>query len=104
MAYKRLTRKLTVENLWMYILKMLSEKPMYAYEIKRALKERFGFTVATITVYMVLYKMTREGLVEKVHVDGDSRRQYYRSTERGLNTLREGLRFLERTLENLSLS
>ncbi|KYH36182.1 MAG: PadR family transcriptional regulator [Candidatus Bathyarchaeota archaeon B24] len=103
MAYNRLTRKLTVENLWMYILKMLSEKPMYAYEIKRALKERFGFTVATITVYMVLYKMTREGLVEKVPVEGDSRRQYYKSTKRGLDTLREGLKFLEKTLKTLSL-
>ena len=103
MAYNRLTRKLTVENLWMYILKMLSEKPMYAYEIKKALKERFGFTVATITVYMVLYKMTREGLVEKTPVEGDSRRQYYKSTERGLATLKKGLKFLEKTLKTLSL-
>ena len=32
-AYERLFNKLTKENLWMYVIRLLSEKPMYGKEI-----------------------------------------------------------------------
>lgn len=103
MAYKRLTRKLTVENIWMYILRMLLERPMYAYEIKKTIRDRFNLNVATITVYMVLYKMEGEGLIKKSVSKEGTRRQYYEITPLGLETLKNGLIFLEKTLKNLSL-
>ncbi len=103
LAYKRLVRKLTVENIWMYVLRMLLERPLYAYEIRNILKSRFGFNVATITTYMVLYKMEREGLIKKTTKRESGRRQYYKITPLGLKTLKDGLSLLEKTLKNLTL-
>jgi len=92
MAYNRLVSKLTKENLWMFILSMLNERPMYGYE------------VATITVYVVLYRMSNEGLVKRL-VDKDSRlglrKVFYQATEKGLDTYREGLKFIEQTYKLL---
>ena len=103
MAYKRLARKLTVENIWIYVLRTLLERPLYAYEIRNILKSRFGFNVATITTYMVLYKMEQEGLIKKSAKRESTRRQYYEITPLGLKTLKDGLSLLEKTLKNLTL-
>ncbi len=104
-AYERLTRKLTKENLWLYILRMLSERPMYAYEINKVLKERFGFSTATVTVYVVLYKMLRDGLIRvgaTESVLGRPDRKYYQATESGVESLKKGTNFLRETLKRLS--
>lgn len=103
MAYRRLVRKVTVENIWMYILRMLVERPLYAYEVRKILKSRFDFNVATITIYMVLYKMEQEGLIKKSSKKESVRRQYYEITPLGLKTLKDGLSLLEKTLKNLGL-
>lgn len=105
MAFARLAKKLTVENLWIYILKMLTEKPMYAYEIKKALRHRFGFSPATITVYFVLYRMAQEGLVkrgDRVEVSGRPERRYYEITPKGLEAFHRGKAFIENILRKLS--
>lgn len=104
MAYERLIRKLTKENLWLYILKMLSEKSMYAYEIKKALRERFNITPATVTVYVILHKMKRENLIrveKSMAVFGRPDRIYYEITEKGAKTLNQGRRFLEETIKKV---
>jgi len=104
LAYERLIRKLTKENLWLYILKMLSEKSMYAYEIKKALKERFHITPATVTVYVILHKMRMENLIrvgKSVAVFGRPDRIYYEITEKGIKTLNQGRRFLEETIKKI---
>jgi DNA-binding PadR family transcriptional regulator len=62
LALDRLEKKLTKENLWIYILKLLKDRELYAYELKDKIRARFGFEPAMITVYVVLYKMEREGL------------------------------------------
>jgi len=104
-AYFRLIKKLTKENLWLYILKLLQDRPMYAYEIYKTIHGQFGFTTATITVYVVLYKMQREGLIqiaeEKTAV-GKPKRKYYRITEKGHQEYGKGILFLEETLGKLT--
>ena len=105
LAYDRLVTKLTKENLWLYILKMLTERPMYAYEIGKNLKKKFGFSVATVTVYVVLYKMQFEGLVaveEESPTQGRTDRKYYKMTEKGKELYRKGQNFLEDTIKKLS--
>jgi len=104
-AYTRLVTKITKENLWLYILKMLTDRPMYAYEIGKTLKDAFGFSTAIVTVYVVLYKMAREGLI---HV-GEERaglgrpdRKYYEITEKGRRDLRDGIQFLAETVQKLT--
>ncbi|MHC1627715.1 MAG: PadR family transcriptional regulator [Candidatus Nezhaarchaeales archaeon] len=97
-ALKRLKDKLTKENLWLYIVKELSQKPMYAYQVKVALKEKYSINVATVTVYTVLYRMEREGLITKVMVNED---KLYRPTEKGLEQFEKGLSFLHDVIERL---
>ncbi|MCX8205243.1 MAG: PadR family transcriptional regulator [Candidatus Nezhaarchaeota archaeon] len=103
-AYERLVRKLTVEVLWLYIVKMLLEKPMYGYEIAKELKFKFGFSPARITIYTVLYRMEREGLLQSEYRGGllsTLGRRYYKLTERGVEAFEKAKKFLEGTLRAL---
>ena len=105
MAYDRLVRKLTKENLWIYILRLLQEKDMYAYEIKRILGERFSVNPATVTVYVVLYGMEREHLVKVGRGRSSTERldrKYYSITSKGRETLASGLAFLKETMDKVS--
>jgi len=99
-ALIRLKRKLTIENLWMYIIRVLTETgPLKAYEIKKKLEEKYNIKPAIITVYVVIYKMTREGLLETVNIGGDT---LYKPTEKGLKALGEARRFLDWVRESIS--
>ncbi|BDR91149.1 PadR family transcriptional regulator [Vulcanisaeta souniana] len=69
-ALGRLMTKLTKENLWIYVVKLLMERPMYGYEIAKEIKERFNIDITNVGVYVVLYKMERDGLVETFMSDG----------------------------------
>lgn len=107
MALKRLQKKLTKENLWIYILTLLRDEPLYAYQIKEKIKERFGFEPATITCYAVLYRLEMEGLVESKTEKGASNnivRRYYRLTEKGLRTVEAGKEFLKKVVHILESS
>jgi len=98
MAYERLVKKLTKENLWLYILRLLKDRPMYGYEIVKAIKEKFKFSPATVTVYVVLYRMESEGLIKKVKEEksvGRIGRAYYAPTEKGLEVFEKGKEFIE---------
>jgi len=59
MAYERLVRKLTHENLWIYILTLLKDGPLYGYEVRRMIEERFGFRPGQVTSYIVLYRLEK---------------------------------------------
>jgi DNA-binding PadR family transcriptional regulator len=100
-----LVTKCTTENLWIYVLKLLQDRPMYAYEISKTLTPRFGFTPATVTVYVVLYQMQREGLIQRDatrQVDGKPARKYYRLTATGTDTLQRGVAFLRTVIDQLT--
>lgn len=88
---RRMTKKLTVECLWMYILGLLMVKPMHAYALKDEIKKEFGFTVGRITSYKVLYKLKRRGYVKEIKKKKTSgrgpERKYYAITEKGKNLL-----------------
>lgn len=103
MSVKRLISKLTKENLWIHILAELSKRPMYAYEISKILKEKHKISVVTVTTYVVLYKMSREGLISKIKEVSSKRpgRKYYAITEKGLSNLEEGKRILRELVEKL---
>jgi PadR family transcriptional regulator PadR len=96
-ALKRLKDKLTKENLWLYIVKELAEEPMYAYKVKVVLREKYNINVATVTVYTVLYRMEREGLITKVKGDNTM----YRVTERGLEQLNKAIEFMKGVVRSL---
>ncbi|MCC6013606.1 MAG: PadR family transcriptional regulator [Candidatus Verstraetearchaeota archaeon] len=101
MAFERLKKKITKENLWLYILTLLKNGPVYGYEVRDKIKEKFGFDVAKITTYVVLYKLEREGLVRSMKENEKSQRKYYYITEKGRKTLEEGLKFLKKIINSL---
>ncbi|RLE76934.1 MAG: PadR family transcriptional regulator [Thermoprotei archaeon] len=104
MAYKHLVKKMTIENLWLYILRLLMEKPMYGREIIQALKERFNIKSGSVTTYVVLYRMEREGLIKKIKKKGRKKRNgraYYKPTEKGVETFHKGLEFIKFTYQRL---
>ncbi len=106
MAYKRLRSKITKGNLWLYILKLLWDKTMYAYAINKKIKETFHFTTATVTVYVVLYKMRREGLIRMTgekQVQSKRIRKYYEITEKGRENFLKGVELLNNTIQLLEL-
>lgn len=98
-ALRRLIRKLTVETLWIYVVKLLiSFGPMKAYDIRKKLLEFFGLKVPAITVYSVVYRLRSEGILEQVRVGGDV---VYRVTDRGIAEFKQALEFLENTTSRL---
>lgn len=99
-AFERLVRKLTVEVLWLYVVRViLSSGPLKAYDIKKKISENFGFKPQTMTTYTVIYRMAREGLLRPVRIDGDV---VYELTERGRVEFNRALKFLEDTIRSLS--
>ncbi len=100
-ALDRLKRKITTENLWMYIIKILMDegKPLRAYTVKKKLCEKYGFKIPAITVYTVIYRMTREGLLEKKQVDSDT---LYTVTKIGEEAFNDAINILKDTINKLT--
>jgi len=105
MPLARLKRKITKENLWIYILTLLKKKPMYGYEIRNKIKEKFGFNIGKISSYVVLYRLEKAGYVASKLDDKSGRaRKYYIITKKGKSLLNEGIKFLENLLKKISNS
>ena len=101
-AIQRLQKKLTKENLFMYILRLLQDKEHYGYELREEIKKRFGFTMATVTSYVILYRMEKEKLViatKKTSPRGRPDRKYYEITDKGSQVMIEAKTILHETLE-----
>ncbi len=101
---QRLKDKLTKENLWLYVLSILRERPAYPYEISDLIEERFGWRPARVTAYIVMRSLKSKGYVKMSKRKGEDTgkmRNYYEITESGRKLLDEGLSFLENTLESL---
>lgn len=101
----RLKDKLTKENLWIYVLSLLSERSAYPYEISDLIEERFGWRPARVTVYIVMRSLKSKGYVKMSRRKGEETgkmRNYYEITESGRKLLEEGLTFIEETLKLLN--
>jgi len=88
----RLKDKVQKENLWFFLLLLLSTESRYGYELRGLVKERFGFWSGTVTAYRVLYSLAAAGMVKSRAVE---RRRYYEITEKGRRELEEGKAFLK---------
>jgi len=98
----RLKTKTTVECLWPYVLALLKDKPVYAYEIQQMIEKRFGFQVGQVTAYMVLYKLESDGYVQTEWREVENRqRKYYKITAEGKKALAESIEYFKETCENL---
>lgn len=100
---ERLRSKTSVEVLWPYILALCEKEPVYAYEIRQMIHERFGFGVGQVTAYMVLYKMESQGLVSTKWIEVAARqRKYYFITSEGEKSLRRAREVFESVAKSLS--
>ncbi|MGY5874478.1 MAG: PadR family transcriptional regulator [Candidatus Thorarchaeota archaeon] len=96
-AVTRLVKKLTKEMLWIYILRLLQERPHYGYEIKELITQRFEFSPATVSGYAIIYRLMKDGLIEEQRSSG-SPRKYYGITDKGKQAMAEAKEFLQRTM------
>lgn len=95
---QRLEKSNTKENLWVYILALLSEKPLYGWEIPRMIEQKFGFRPGKITPYRVFYRLQAEGFVKSKMKD---RRRMYEITANGKEELGRAKSFYKNTLAML---
>lgn len=90
-ALTRFISKITKENLWIYVINALANGPKTGYEIVKEIKGRYMINVTTVSVYVVLYKMERDGLLESFNKDG---KKYYKVTEEGLREFNNAIKAL----------
>ncbi len=84
---KTSTRELKRGTLEMILLKLLSERPMYGYELVSTLERRGGdqFQLKEGTLYPVLYRLESDGFIEPrwETLERGVPRKYYRLTPSG---------------------
>lgn len=104
MAYERLIRKTTKENLWLYLLSILEQGPRYAYQLRNEIHQRFDFEVGEVTAYVVLYALKREGYVTISRTEPGKvglPRKYYQITPQGRTALSRGISYFADLSERL---
>ena len=92
---KRLERKTTKEILWPYVLRLLQERPMYAYELRQEMNKRFGWKPPMVTSYTVLYRLQQKGYLtmEWQEQRGKPARKYYKITDKGRELFEEAEKY-----------
>jgi len=95
---ERLKRKIMIENLWLFILSLLKERPLYGSEIRKAVKTRFGFWTGNVTSYKVLYSLQKRGYVLR---QNKGKRKYYSITEKGRAELRKAREMLKLLVKSI---
>ena len=71
------------------ILNDIRNRRMYGYEIERKFRKSFGLFISEGTIYIILRRFKRNGLVETTQTkspDGP-KRKYYQLTDSGRETL-----------------
>ena len=92
---ERLKAKVQKENLWFFILVLLSKGERYGFELRRLINEQFGFWSGNVTAYRVLYDLEKSKLVK---AELKERRKYYRITDLGRSELKEARAFIQALL------
>ncbi|VVB61521.1 Transcriptional regulator PadR-like family protein [uncultured archaeon] len=89
---KRLISLNTYDCLWVYVLKILSEKPVHAYALRKMIEERFGFEPGMVSAYKVLYLLLQEGYVKSRE---SGRVTNYEITSQGKKIIEAARKFYE---------
>ncbi|MDG6958875.1 MAG: PadR family transcriptional regulator [Nitrososphaerota archaeon] len=92
---ERLKLKVQKENLWFFILLLLSTEERYGFELRALINEKFGFWSGSVTAYRVLYDLEGSGMVR---AEAKDRRKYYQITELGRQEVKEAKAFLQTLL------
>lgn len=100
---QQLKRKTTDELMWPYVLRLLHERPMYVYEIRQKIQERFGWKPPLVTSYTVLYRLNRKKYVtiKWRQQRGKPARKYYKITAKGRKLMRQAKEYFDDLYEKL---
>jgi len=93
---EHLQKSNTKENLWLYILTLLRQSPIHAWNLQSLIEENFGFKPGRITPYRVLYRLEKDGFVKS---KTSERRRVYEITEKGKKELGKARSFYEKILK-----
>jgi len=93
----RLKDKVQKENLWFFILLLLSTEARYGYELRKLVNDEFGFWSGNVTAYRVLYSLESAGMVKS---EMRERRKYYSITQAGSREVQSAKAFLESILKS----
>ena len=89
---ERLKRKVEKENLWLFILSTLSKKRRYGKELRKLIKEKYGFLTGLMTSYKVLYLLEVGGFVKSKK---EGKIVFYEITEKGKKELKEAKKIMK---------
>lgn len=83
-------------------MKLLAEKPAYAYELRKMVEDRFGWEPPLTTSYTVLYRLERKDYIGGEWRKEDSRpKKYYKITDKGREIRRAAREYLRDLQEKL---
>jgi len=94
----RLIKSITIENLWLYILSILSKRKAHAYAMNKEIKKKFGWEAGVVTPYIVLYKLEKDGFIKSAKV---GRRVVYKITRKGRRILIDAKKLLRKISRSL---
>jgi len=94
----RLEQSITLSNLWLSILSLARQKPVYAYALPSKIKGSFGFSPSRLLTYLVLYRLEGEGLLSSRQ---EGQRKYYSITPAGRNSLEGAKKLLQKRAKEL---
>ena len=95
---ERLWQSITLGNLWLSVLSLASKGKIYAYNLPDAIEKRFKFKPSLLLVYLVLYRLEGDGLLQSAE---DGRRRYYSITPKGKAALSDGKTLLKKRAAEL---
>ncbi|MDD5022869.1 MAG: helix-turn-helix transcriptional regulator [Candidatus ainarchaeum sp.] len=96
---KRLKKNITSGNIWIYILSLLKKnKKVYAYALDKGIQEEFNFKTSLVMIYLVLYRLEGEGIIESKF---EERRKYYTLTKKGEKVFENGKKILNGIVKRL---
>ena len=92
---ERLEEKLLKENLWLFLMILLSEKKRHRTELRSLIEKRFHFLPGQVTSYKVLFLLEQGNYVKK---DND---KYYHATKKGIEQMKKAKKMLKDTVNLL---
>ena len=92
---ERLQKLNTKENLWIYILSLLTKRDLYGWETRALIEKEFNFKPGLITPYRVLYRLENQGFVKSKM---EERRRIYQITSKGKKELEKAKNFYQQIL------
>lgn len=94
----RLYNSLTISNLWLSVLSLAKQKPIYAYTLPQIIEKEFGFKPSRLLVYLVLYKLESDKYLTSKE---ESKRKYYSITDSGISLLKEAKNLFKQRIKEI---